>query len=846
MRLLLGLPPQRRYLAGAALLLAIYGAVAVTLAATRDFVDRGPLSLHEPSRSEPLPDAVSPARALDACFPDRSRENRYKVVGGTVDGRSYYACYELSADDGSVQDAVVVDADGFKVSDIRLLKRSGAWPWIGTVKSGADLVVGVVGIAAVLGLFTLYYRRDRPGPPVGGSRWWRSQPMLWLLLVGVPVVGWLAVLLMPGISRARKRRLTFQLAIVWSAVILLAVFAGVAEHPDSWGLAVLGLEVAAFVYGLAAGRRWLRPAGFGTPEGLLAPTPVSAATAAPTWRRPGPGSPAGWGGPTSAADAPASAASDPRPVARPDDRGDGRSLRVQRPGDLPGFADVGGMELLKRELKDTVGLMLAFAGEAESYRITWNGLLLHGRPGVGKTFVAKATAGEFGLNFVHATTGDLISSYRGESARNIETVFRLATAHVPCVLFFDEFDSVAQRREDWPDQEARRTVNQLLQTLEAYREVRALVVMAATNDLDGLDPAAIRPGRFDRHIRVDLPDAAGRAAIFRVQLRGRPTSPDLDVDLLAARSESLSPAVIARAVESAALAALRETATGGALVPLDTARLLAALAAQGGKDRPSVELHTWDELVLPATVKAELRQLQALIERPDETRALGVDLPSGVLLTGPPGTGKTTIAKVLAAQARCSFYPVTAADLTSMWLGESERKVRRLFERARENQPSIVFLDEIDAIASERGTSRSFDPQVNQLLAEIDGIAGQRGVLVLAATNRPEQLDPALLRGGRLSRHIEILLPDLAGRTQLLRLQTRAMPLAGVDLAAVAARTDGYTGADLKAVCQQAALSALVRTSARPVTVGWADFEAAIAAVKPGQATQSKSGGQYL
>src|SRR6266487_1466521 len=227
MRLLLGLPPQRRYLAGAALLLAIYGAVAVTLAATRDFVDRGPLSLHEPSRSEPLPDAVSPARALDA---------------------------------------VVVDADGFKVSDIRLLKRSGAWPWIGTVKSGEDLVVGVVGIAAVLGLFTLYYRRDRPGPPVGGSRWWRSQPMLWLLLVGVPVVGWLAVLLMPGISRARKRRLTFQLAIVWSAVILLAVFAGVAEHPDSWGLAVLGLEVAAFVYGLAAGRRWLRPAGFGTPE----------------------------------------------------------------------------------------------------------------------------------------------------------------------------------------------------------------------------------------------------------------------------------------------------------------------------------------------------------------------------------------------------------------------------------------------------------------------------------------------------------------------------------------------------------------------------------------------------
>jgi len=503
------------------------------------------------------------------------------------------------------------------------------------------------------------------------------------------------------------------------------------------------------------------------------------------------------------------------------------------------------MAPLKRELRDAVGLVLAFAGEAESYRITWNGLLLHGRPGVGKTFVAKAAAGELGLNFVHATTGDLVSSYRGESAHNIEAVFRLATAHVPCVLFFDEFDSVAQRREDWPDPESRRTVNQMLQTIEAYREVRALVVMAATNDLDGLDPAVIRPGRFDRHIRVDLPDAAGRAAIFRVQLRGRPTAPDLDVDLLAARSESLSPAAIARAVEAAALAALRETAVGGALVRLDTARVLAALAEQGGRDRPAVGAHTWDDLVLPAAVKAELRQLQVLIERPEEARALGVEPPSGVLLTGLPGTGKTTIAKVLAAQTRCSFYPVTAADLTSMWLGESERKVRRLFERARENQPSIVFIDEIDAVASQRGASRSFDPQVNQLLAEIDGIAGQRGVLVLAATNRPDELDPALLRGGRLSRRIEIPPPDLAARTRLLRMQTRAMPLEGVDLAAVAARTDGYTGADLEALCQQAALSAMVRTGAGPVTVGRADFESAVAAVKPGQAGPPKSG-QYL
>jgi len=730
-RQLLGLPPRRRYLAGAGLLLAVYGATAVTLAVTRDFGYRGPLSLREPARTESLPGAIDPNKALDACFPDRSRDMRYKVVGGIVDGAPYYACYQQYADDGSVQAAIVVDADGVKVSNVSLLKLGGAWPWIGAVKSGGDLAAGAVGMAAMLTLFGLYYGRARPGPPVGGSPWWRSQPALWLLLVGVPLLGWLAVLLMPDVSRARKGRLTFQLAIVWSGLLLFIVFVLVAEHPDPWGVAVLGLELAAFAYGLAAGRRWLRPAGFGTPEDLPAPAPAGAAGVAPSWGPPQPVAAPGWGAPP-----PSPAPANPEPVAQRD-RGAGPPPKVQRPGDLPSFADVGGMEPLKRELKDTLGLVLAFAGEAESYRITWNGLLLHGRPGVGKTFVAKAMAGELGLNFVHVTTGDLVSSFRGESARNVEAMFRHAIAHVPCVLFFDEFDSVAQRREDWPDQESRRTVNQLLQTLEAYREVRELIVMAATNGLDGLDPAVIRPGRFDRHIRVDLPDAAGRAAIFRVQLRDRPTSPDLDVDLLAARSESLSPAAIARAVESAALAALRETAADGALVRLDTARLLAALAAQGGKDRPAVEAHTWDDLVLPTAVKAELRQLQAFIERPDEARVLGVELPSGVLLTGPPGTGKTSIAKVLAAQARCSFYPVTAADLTSMWLGESERKVRRLFERARENQPSIVFIDEIDAIASARGSSRSFDPQVNQLLAEIDGMAGQRGVLVLAATNRP-------------------------------------------------------------------------------------------------------------
>ena len=203
-----------------------------------------------------------------------------------------------------------------------------------------------------------------------------------------------------------------------------------------------------------------------------------------------------------------------------------------------------------------------------------------------------------------------------------------------------------------------------------------------------------------------------------------------------------------------------------------------------------------------------------MVKNPDLARTLGVEPPTGLLLTGPPGTGKTTIAKVLAAQAGCSFYPITGADVTSPWLGESERSIARLFERARENQPSIIFLDEIDAIAGKRGEWGGYDRQINQLLAEIDGVGGQRGVFVLGATNRPDQLDPALLRGGRLSRTIEIPLPDFKGRIALLQLFTAGMPLDRVDVDGLARRTAGLSGADLKALCQQAAVEALTRASA--------------------------------
>ena len=491
-------------------------------------------------------------------------------------------------------------------------------------------------------------------------------------------------------------------------------------------------------------------------------------------------------------------------------------FEVQSPDELTTFDDVGGMEVLKQEVRDTIGLMLEHPDDAARYGIEWNGILLHGPPGVGKTYFAEAIAGEYELSFIHVSTGDLVASLVGGSARNIEKAFDTALGHLPCLLFFDEFDSVAQRRDNTPDQESRRTVNQLLTSLEAHRDERRLLVLAATNSIEHLDPAVIRPGRFDRHIRIDLPDAEARREVFETELDDRPAARGLNLDELVRRTEGMTPAAISKIVDTAALDVFRQSTQTGEKLELDTAHLLTAIERYGGQDRPTVEHWTWDSLVLPPAIKAQLQQLQSVIEDPETARRFGVEPPTGLLLAGPPGTGKTTVAKVLAAQARSSFYPISGADVMSKWVGESEGNIRRLFERARENRPSIIFIDEIDAIAAKRGEFQVHDTQVNQLLAEIDGVAGQRGVFIIGATNRPDQLDPALLRGGRLSRTIVLALPDEAARLAILKLNVARMPTVGVRLDELAQATDGMSPADIKSLCQEAALAAMARDGATP------------------------------
>src|SRR5829696_7664100 len=515
--------------------------------------------------------------------------------------------------------------------------------------------------------------------------------------------------------------------------------------------------------------------------------------------------------------------------------GGGGDFDVIPPEELTAFEDVGGMEPLKDEVRNTIGLLLRHPEDAQRYGIEWNGVLLYGPPGVGKTFFARAIAGEYQMNLMHVSTGDLVSSLVGGSSQNIEKAFDTALDNLPCLLFFDELDSVAQRRDQNPDQESRRTVNQLLTSLERYREGRRLLVVAATNSIEHLDPAVIRPGRFDRHIRIDLPDGPARRAIFEAELDDRPAAPAIDLETLVTRTEGMTPAAIAKIVDTAALDVFRQATQSGQRLELDTEHLLSAIERYGGQDRPTVEHWSWDSLILPAEIKGQLQQLQAVIEDPESAKRFGVEPPTGLLLAGPPGTGKTTVAKVLAAQARASFYPISGADVISKWVGESERNIRQLFERARENRPSIVFIDEIDAVAGRRGESLGVhDSHVNQLLAEIDGVSGQRGVFVVGATNRPDQLDPALLRGGRLSRTIFLGLPDEAGRLAMLKLHTARMPTVGVQLEELAAATDGFSPADLKSVAQEAALAAMARDPETPAVLH-EDFLAAIERLEGGR-----------
>ena len=505
------------------------------------------------------------------------------------------------------------------------------------------------------------------------------------------------------------------------------------------------------------------------------------------------------------------------------------SMQVLAPSECETFADVGGLEDVKRQLRETVGAILERPDQAARYQVVHNGVLFYGPPGTGKNLLSRALAGEYGLRYMRFSPATIASAYLHEAAANLRQLFELARENSPCVLYLDEIDTIAGERTDQPSADYREVVTQLMICLEEYRTVPGLVITAGTNDLDRLDPA-LREGRFDAKILIPLPTPEDRGDVLRVHLQRRGDAVDwdsLDFDALTKATNGYNAAALETVVSLAAQAALRNDR------PVDQDTLTGVIRDRGGQHRITLdETLTWDDVVLADATRRRVMDILTVFSRPELARDVGVSPPAGIVLYGPPGTGKTTIAKAMASQVAASFYELSAADLLSKWAGESEQRVAKLFVKARANRPSIIFIDEIDSLLRRRSadSSSKWEERVlSQFLRELDGLRGGDGVLLVGATNRVDVLDDAIV--GRRLEPIAVALPDSSGRYKLLQLLCRDVKLAkGVNLREVAAQSEGMSGADLKRLRDTAGMRALSRlthdgrTPKAGVAISQADF----------------------
>ncbi len=515
------------------------------------------------------------------------------------------------------------------------------------------------------------------------------------------------------------------------------------------------------------------------------------------------------------------------------------SPQQQMPMNVPKvrFSDIGGLEDEKQQIRELVESRMQ-PGRYSKYGVVRNGILLYGPPGSGKTFLAEATAGEFGLPFRRVLAGDLISMWMGDTEKRIHAEFEDAATHAPVLLFFDEVDSLVTARQPLgaggdPTGSGRSfnsATTKFMEMMTKYRDVRGLVLMLATNRMEGLDEAVIRDGRIDLEIRVDLPNEAMRLKILEKQLEKRPWRP-FDLKEFARKTAGTSPAKIRTLVDKAATFAAAE---GRRIEERD---LRQAFEQAGGKDRAIVEPVEWSDLVLEEDVERDVRTLVRLLTEPGLADKMQVPIPSGVLLVGPTGTGKTTIARLIATQTNRSFYTVTPADVLGRYTGDSVKQVAALFSRAKGHSPSMIFIDEIDALLPQANASLGqHDVQVvDQFLMEISSLQAENRVFLVGATNRPEAIDPRVLRGGRFSEKIKVGLPGRYGRERLLRKYLGAVQIEpGLDGGVLSGLMEGFAPADLKAVCDAAKRLAFMRADKNqaPPPLSRADFEGAIGRIR--------------
>ena len=477
------------------------------------------------------------------------------------------------------------------------------------------------------------------------------------------------------------------------------------------------------------------------------------------------------------------------------------------------FVDVGGLEDAKKQIRELIQANLD-GKRLGQYGVYRNGILLHGPRGTGKTFLAEAVAGEFKLRYFYVSAAGLLNRFVGVTEENIRSVFMEAQTNRPALLFVDEIDALGTKRQQVGDSDdaggAARSFNsmtaRLMECVDEVRRHNGLILMAATNFYDGLDRALIREGRFDLHLRLDLPREEERAQILQARLAKRPAA-TIDVRSVARKTPGWSAAKLGSLVDRAAFIAAQEQR------PIEGRDLSLAFAETGGKDRAAFKEVDWDDAVLSPEIEADLRNLIRLMD-PAYCEKLRVSVPTGMLLVGPPGTGKTMIARLIATQTNRSFYPITAADILGGAIGASVKKLAELFSRAKENSPSIIFIDEIDGLLPRNsGLQSQHDIQlVEQARSLISDLEPQHNVFLIGTTNHLDSIDQAILRGGRFSEKLEIGPPDQAGYLRLLKRHLNGVRLAdGLSSDLIAQRLGGVSPADLEAICNSAKRMAMRR-----------------------------------
>ena len=524
---------------------------------------------------------------------------------------------------------------------------------------------------------------------------------------------------------------------------------------------------------------------------------------------------------------------------------------AQSPRGDVNYDDVGGMSDTIRQLREMVELPLRYPELFTRLGVDPpRGVLLHGPPGTGKTRLAQAVANESDANFLLINGPEIMGSGYGESEKALRSVFEEAEKAAPSIIFIDEIDSIAPKRDQVHGEAEKRLVAQLLTLMDGLHARSNLVVIAATNRPDAIDEALRRPGRFDREIVVGVPDEQGRREIIGIHTRGMPLGEGVDLGELARVTHGFVGADLAALAREAAIDAVRrimpqldfdqQTVPPEVLDALRVERddFLEALKRVQPSAMREVMVQaptvSWADIGGLDEAQEKLREgVELPLKNPEAFHRLGIRPAKGFLLYGPPGTGKTLLAKAVAKEAEANFIAIKSSDLLSKWYGESEQQIAKLFARARQVAPCVVFIDEIDSLVPARGTGIG-EPQVtarvvNTILAEMDGLEELQSVVLIGATNRPNLVDPALLRPGRFDELVYVGTPSREGRAHILGIHTKAMPLADdVDLAAIAAETDRFTGADLEDVVRRAGLNAIRRAGGAVDVVTRADFTAAL------------------